>query len=281
MGSALSENLIAAGYEVHGYDLDPRRVDSFSELGGSAQPSAGRVGTLCSLVMLSVRDSNSVREVVHGAEGLLSGDRAVTTIIDTTTGDPDSTVEMAKYLKGEGISYLDATISGSSEQIRKRKGVFLVGGEPDTFDRIRPILSLLSETFYYVGPSGAGSKTKLASNLILGLNRLALAEGLVFAERLGLDLSQFLEILRKTPAYSAAIDVKGEKMLSGDFSPQSKISQHRKDLDIILSYSEKLHQQLPLTRVHHQVLRMAENNGLAEADTSAVLAQLRDMIEEE
>lgn len=277
----MSENLLAAGYEVHGYDLDPKRVASFSDIGGTPQPSSGRIGTLCGLVMFSVRDSNSVREVVCGKEGLLSQEPAVTTIIDTTTGDPDSTVEMAEYLKGAGISYLDATISGSSDQIRKKKGVFLVGGDPDEFDRIRPILSELSETFYYVGPSGAGSKTKLASNLILGLNRLALAEGLVFAERLGLDLPQFMEILRKTPAYSAAIDVKGEKMLAGDFSPQSKISQHRKDLDIILSYGEKLRQQLPLTRVHHRVLQMAEQNGLAEADTSAVLAQLRDMIEEE
>ena len=134
---------------------------------------------------------------------------------------------------------------------------------------------MLSEKVFYVGPSGSGSKAKLASNLILGLNRLALAEGLVFAEKLGLELESFLELLKVSPAYSVAMDVKGRKMLDKDFVPQSKIRQHHKDVSIILKYAEKVGQQLPLSRVHLDVLEKAIEAGDGELDNAAVIGEIR------
>ena len=113
--------------------------------------------------------------------------------------------------------------------------MILIGGEPAADESCLDLFRVLSEKHYYLGQSGAGSRAKLASNLILGLNRLVLAEGLVFAERLGLDLPAFLSMLKTTPAYSCAMDAKGQKMLQGDFSPQSRITQHHKDLRIILN----------------------------------------------
>jgi 3-hydroxyisobutyrate dehydrogenase-like beta-hydroxyacid dehydrogenase len=126
-----------------------------------------------------------------------------------------------------------------------------------------------------MGPSGSGSKTKLATNLVLGLNRLALAEGLVFAEKLGLDLPTFLDVLRAGPAYSAAIDIKGHKMLESDFTPQSRIRQHRKDVSLILKYALAQNQDLPLSRVHFDILDSAIAAGDGELDTSAVLKEIR------
>jgi 3-hydroxyisobutyrate dehydrogenase-like beta-hydroxyacid dehydrogenase len=151
----------------------------------------------------------------------------------------------------------------------------MVGGDKAAFEACSNILEALSEKVFYVGPSGHGSKAKLASNLILGLNRLVLAEGLVFAEKLGLDLAAFLELLKTTPAYSAAMDIKGEKMLKGDFTAQARIRQHHKDVSLILKYAEKTGQELPLSKVHLDVLEKAITAGDADLDNSAVIKEIR------
>jgi 3-hydroxyisobutyrate dehydrogenase-like beta-hydroxyacid dehydrogenase len=275
VGAALAGNLLKSGYRVYGYDIDSSRRELFGEMGGTTMESAAAVAARCTVALLSLPDTATVLNAVEGAQGLLQASRIPRIIIDTTTGDPEQTMALAGRLQSRGVGFLDATISGSSEQIRDREGVFLIGGKRTDHDACEPIFRTLAKKYFYIGSSGSGSKTKLASNLILGLNRLALAEGLIFAEKLGLDLHRFLEVIRHTPAYSAAIEVKGEKMISGDFSPQSKISQHRKDLRIILEYGRKLRQPLPLSESHYNILGSAEENGLGNADTCAVIEQLR------
>ena len=150
----------------------------------------------------------------------------------------------------------------------------MVGGDKIAYEKCMDIFQTLGAEIFYLGISGNGSKAKLASNLILGLNRLALAEGLVFADKLGLDTKAFLELLKVTPAYSAAIDVKGKKMLEGDFDPQARLRQHHKDVSIILKYSEQLGQELPLSKVHLDVLNKAIAAGDGDLDNSAVIREI-------
>ena len=128
---------------------------------------------------------------------------------------------------------------------------------------------------FYVGPSGCGSKAKLATNLVLGLNRLVLAEGMVFAEKLGLPLDTFLRLLKVSPAYSAAVDVKGEKMLKNDFEPVSRIRQHHKDVSLMLKHANRHNQRLPLSDAHLKILERAIAAGDGELDTSAVIKEIR------
>lgn len=275
VGTALARSLLADGYSVLGFDIDETRAQALISLGGSAAPSAAAVGRACSCVILSLHNSDIVRDVVEGADGLMSEGTTVTLIIDTTTGVPADTIALEQRLLDRGCAYLDATISGSSAQIGRREGVFLVGGRPAAFDRASEILNCCATRVFHVGPPGDGAKTKLASNLILGLNRASLAEGFVFAERLGLDLSRFAEILRHTPASSAALENKAEKMITGNYEPQSRVAQHRKDLDIILEHGQRNGQPLPLTAIHHRLLKEAERMGLADADTAAVIEAIR------
>jgi len=275
VGTALAESLLAAGFEVVGFARSVASREALVRRGGRAAASARAIGEEVERVILSLPDSPAVDEVILGPEGLLAGTARVRVILDTTTGDPERTEALAAHLAGRGIYLLDAPISGSSQQIRERKGVFLIGGDASAYERCRDLIEALAERHYLLGNPGAGARAKLATNLILGLNRLALAEGLVFAERLGLDLGPFLALLKVTPAYSCAVDVKGQKMLQGDFTPQSKISQHHKDLRIILDYAERLGQDLPLARVHEAILARGMAAGEGELDTSAVIRQLR------
>jgi len=277
VGTALAENLLARGFDVIGFARREASRANLTHLGGRAATSVSEVARTARRVVLSLPDSDVVDEVVLGSGGLLKSATSLWFILDTTTGEPERTEGLARRLREHGIQLLDAPISGSSEQIRRRQGVVLVGGDRPTFEACEDLFRVFAERYYYLGASGAGSRAKLASNLILGLNRLALAEGLVFAERLGLDLPAFLAMLKTTPAYSCAMDVKGEKMLRGDFAPQSKAAQHHKDLRIILDYAANAGQALPLATLHKEILEQAMEAGEGDLDTSVVLQVLRRM----
>ncbi len=281
VGTAIAERLLAEQFDVVGFDIDSTKCEHLEQLGGKAVSNPAQVAEQADRVVLSLPDTDVVLQVVEGPGGILeaipilSGPRY---IIDTTTGEPDETAALAQRLARRGIHFLDAPFSGSSRQLRDKEIVFMVGGNNKAFDECKDIFDALGEKVFYVGESGSGSKAKLASNLVLGLNRLTLAEGLVFASKLGLDPQAFLELLKVTPAYSAAMDVKGKKMLDGDFTAQARLRQHHKDVSIILEYSEKLGQELPLSRVHLDVLEKAIEAGDGDLDNSAVIREIKRRI---
>jgi len=277
VGVSLTKNLLSHGFDVVGFDIIKSKRLNLNQLGGKAVFSPREVALEVNRVILSLLNSDIVREVIEGPNGLLQAGKMPKYIIDTTTGDPKKTEILAKKLLNRGIYFLDSTISGSSEQIQNRQGVFMVGGNKEAFESCRDIFKALAEKYFYIGPSGSGSKAKLASNLILGLNRLVLAEGLVFAEKIGLNVKNFLSLLKSTPAYSCAMDVKGCKMIEKDFKPQSRIIQHNKDLKIILKYAKKMGQELPLTHIHKKILEEIIIAGEGEMDNSIVVKYIKNL----
>ncbi len=284
VGTAMAERLLAEEFDVVGFDIDSAKCEHLEQLGGKTVSNPAQVAEQADRVVLSLPNTEVVLEVVEGPSGILEaksrgGSRtAPTYIIDTTTGDPEETAALAKRLAKQGIYFLDAPFSGSSQQVRDKEIVFIVGGDKTAFEECKDIFDALGEKVFHVGESGNGSKAKLAGNLILGLNRLALAEGLVFASKLGLDPEAFLELLKVTPAYSAAMDVKGKKMLDGDFTTQARLRQHHKDVSIILKYAEKAEQELPLSKVHLDVLEKAIAAGDGDLDNSAVIREIERRI---
>lgn len=275
VGTALAQVLLEKGFQLTGLDIDPERCRLLQERGGKVAGSASELVASVDCLMLSLPDSSVVDRVMTGDDGVLQSEILPACCIDTTTGDPEDTVRIERLCAERNMFFLDATISGSSKQIARRQGVFMVGGDEGAFKRCRPVLDVLSDKVFYLGPSGSGSRAKLAGNLILGLNRAALAEGLVFAEELGLDLESFLELVKQTPAYSAVMDTKGEKMIRADFTPESRIRQHRKDVSLILKCAEKAHRQLPLSAVHLDLLEKAIAAGDADLDNAALIKELR------
>jgi len=312
VGTAIAESLLRQQFDVVGFDIDSARCEHLKELGACPtdkpprllveDKSGGRraivLGGPAELaqevecVILSLPDTQTVQQVTallsegwnrsregpgsarDEGRGTSDEQRATRYVIDTTTGDPDATMALAERLRKQQIYLLDATISGSSQQVRNRQAVFMVGGDKAAFEKCQDIFRAITDKVFYLGPSGNGSKAKLASNLVLGLNRLALAEGLVFARKLGLEPQAFLELLKVTPAYSAVMDTKGKKMVDGDFTPQARIRQHHKDVSLILKYAEKTGQELPLSRVHLDVLEKAVAAGDGDLDNSAVIREL-------
>jgi len=275
VGSAMAERLKADGFNVVGFDIDQAKRELLEQLGGQAVNSPAQAAEQADRIILSLPDTDAVLQVVEGPGGILEAKKVPGYIIDTTTGEPDKTAALAKRLTGYDVYFLDAPFSGSSQQVRDKEVIFMVGGEKAAYEECMDIFKALGAKVLYLGGSGNGSRAKLAGNLVLGLNRLALAEGLVFAAKLGLEPRAFLELLKVTPAYSAAMDVKGEKMLDGDFTPQARLRQHHKDVSIILKYAENLQQDLPLSKTHLDVLEKAIAAGDGELDNSAVIREIQ------
>ena len=274
VGSAIAERLKADGFNVVGFDIEKAKCEQLEQLGGQAVNSPAQVAEQAGRIILSLPDTDAVLKVVEGPGGILEAKKVPGYIIDTTTGEPDKTAALAQRLARRGIYFLDAPFSGSSRQVREKDVIFMVGGEKAVYEKCMDIFKALGAKSFYLGASGNGSRAKLAGNLILGLNRLALAEGLVFAAKLGLEPRAFLELLKVTLAYSAAMDVKGKKMLEGDFTPQARLRQHHKDVSIILKYAENSGQELPLSKVHLEILQKAIEAGDGELDNSAVIREI-------
>jgi 3-hydroxyisobutyrate dehydrogenase-like beta-hydroxyacid dehydrogenase len=244
---------------------------AFGRTGGAAASDAGAVFARCDRVLLSLPSHREVNAVVQDHAGVM---RRGQVIIDTTTGDPTSSERLAAVLGEKGISYLDATVSGSSTQVRDGAAVMMVGGESAAYAACTDLFSLLSRATFHTGVAGTGAKMKLVTNLVLGLNRAVLAEGLALAQGLALDPNLTLAIMRRSPAYSRAMDAKGEKMIRGDFAPEARLSQHLMDVRLIVDRGTEAGLPMPLSHAHRGLLEAAESAGLGGLDNSAIIRVL-------
>ncbi len=270
MGTALAERLMGAGHDVCGWDLVPDRCHVLNLPRGTIASGIAEVMANCHRVVLSLPSHVAVAEVLESAESVLRGGQI---IIDMSTGDPNAAVTQSVSLSQRGIEYVDATVSGSSEQLRNGQAVILVGATAAGYRNCEDLFRCLAEKTFHTGVPGSGARTKLVTNLVLGLNRAALAEGLCFARHLDMDLDKTLQILRESMSYSRIMDTKGEKMLRGDFTPQARLSQHLKDVQLILS-AAGTESYLPLTETHRMLLERAEQMGLGQLDNSAIVAAI-------
>jgi 3-hydroxyisobutyrate dehydrogenase-like beta-hydroxyacid dehydrogenase len=226
LGSALAENLMAAGFPVRGYDVAPGAMRAHAERGGVLATSPADAAHGASVIMTCLMTAEIVREALLFADGALDAAAPGTVVIDASTIHPDGSATIAAELARRRIAMLDAPVGGSSGQARRREAPVVVGGDRAVFDRCRPILDAIARTVHYVGPNGSGARAKLVINMVLGLNRLALAEGLLFGLRQGLDGPALLAVLKDSAAYSRAMDIKGERMLEGRYEPEGKLAQH-------------------------------------------------------
>jgi len=270
MGTALTERLLQGGYTVWVYNRTREKAQPLLALGArwADNPLA-----VCDRVLISLYTTDTVEEVLDRlADELRPGQ----ILIDTTTGEPEQMARLAARLADRGVQYLDAPISGSSEQTRRGDVTAIVGGPREAFEACRDLFERCAAKTIYAGPCGSGAKMKLVSNLVLGLNRAALAEGLVFAQAIGLDAAAALEVLMNTMAHSRIMETKGRKMVEGDFRTQARLSQHLKDIRLILAGAAAAGQALPLSEVHCQLLEAAEAAGFGDADNSAVIRAFTD-----
>jgi 3-hydroxyisobutyrate dehydrogenase-like beta-hydroxyacid dehydrogenase len=272
VGQALAQRLLAAGFRVHGFDLREEARAALVAAGGQAATVA-EIGARCECVVLAVFDTRDVVGVVGALCEPTPG--KTRTILDCSTGDPEALRELAAQLRGRGMAFIEGPLSGSSQQIAAGEATQLLGGDAEDIARGMDVLDAITHKRVHVGPAGMAAKAKLATNLVLGLNRAVLAEGMAFAESLGIAPDTFLALVLATPARSAAAEVKGPMMASGHFEPQSRIRQHLKDVGLMLEAAHAAGQPLPLSETHAQLMRAAIAAGDGDLDNAAIIRQWR------
>ena len=264
MGSALTERFHAAGHPLVGYDI---RENALAAFPGEVRTSSREVFQTVRTVVFSLPNSSIVWDVILRSFPIAPGAR----IIDTTTGDPAWSAIIGDNLAKMGVDYLDATLIASSRDVREGQAVVTAGGRKGAFDACVPLFQTFAKQWFHVGLWGSGSRAKLAVNLVLGLNRAVLAEGLSFAKAYGLDPQLMLEVLRSGIAYSRTMDVKGPKMLAEDFTPVARLAQHLKDVKLILEAARGCGANVPMSELHESLLANLVDRGLGDLDNSAVI----------
>ena len=274
MGSACARRLMQAHFEILAYDVDQAKLAAIAETGARPAASIAELATACDTLVIAVFNTEQVEQVIEGAGGVLDATKSAPQpriLICVSTCDPDRLAALAARAASRGAQFLEVPISGTSRQVADGAGVGLIGGERAVMDRAAAVLEAVCPRRYYLGDAGNGSRAKLAVNLILGLNRAALAEGLVFAERLGLDRAALLEVARGSAAYSQAMDIKGPLMARREYrNPQSRVDQSLKDFRLMLDQARAAGQELPFAGVYAQMLEDCMQHGEAEWDNAAI-----------
>jgi 2-hydroxy-3-oxopropionate reductase len=269
MGTAFAERFVEHGYHVAVWNRT--REKSFPLVARGAQWSDNPLAD-CQRVIISLYTTDVVEAVLAELYAGLQEDQI---LIDTTTGESVRTAALGARLAARGVRYLDAPVSGSSLQTRAGEATVMVGSDNATFAACADLWQVMGRKVFHVGPCGSAARMKLISNLVLGLNRAALAEGLAFAEALGVSPAAALEVMAGSHAYSRAMDVKGRKMVERDFSVQARLSQHLKDVRLMLDAARAAGLALPLTETHRRLMEQAEAAGLGDRDNSAIVEVLR------
>jgi 3-hydroxyisobutyrate dehydrogenase-like beta-hydroxyacid dehydrogenase len=274
MGEVYAQRLLDASIPVSGFDIDPARRDRLAAIGGSPARSIAELAGPARCIIIAVFSTEQAEDVVEN-HVLPALNGAGKIVLCMSTCDPDRVAALAERVIPRGIRYLDVPVSGTSDQVRRGDGVALIGGDVAIAADVNDVLDALFVRRFHVGKIGDGGRAKLAVNLILGLNRLALAEGLVFAECLGLDPAAFLDVARGSASYSQVMDTKGPKMVRADFSPEGRVKQTLKDVRLMLDQAAGVGQVLSMLEVHADVLEACLHAGEADLDNSAVIKEVR------
>ncbi len=271
VGHALAVRLQACGYSVTGLDPSPAARDSARAAGIALADTAQEMAGQSEAIVICVLDDPMLRSCTTA---IAAQPGMVKLVLSCVTASVQATEQAAGLIQGLHMDFADMPLLGSSRQIGQGEALGLLGASDSVLERWSALFANVCPRYRHVGKAGYGVRAKLACNLVLGLNRAALAEGLALATTLGLDGTDFLGLLRESPAYSRAVDVAGVRMVARDFTPASRIRQHRKDLALILQQGEQADLNLSLTAAHAELLDRAIAQGLGDQDNVAVIAAI-------
>ncbi|WP_329173663.1 2-hydroxy-3-oxopropionate reductase [Streptomyces sp. NBC_01477] len=271
MGSPMSENLIAAGYDVTGYTLEPEKLARLEAGGGTAAGSGGEAVEDADVIITMVPASPQVEAVAYGEHGILAHARCGALLIDTSSITPQTSIDLAKAAAAKGIRVLDAPVSGGEAGAVEAVLSIMVGGDAEDFAQARPILDALGTTVVLCGPHGAGQTVKAANQLIVAVNIQACAEAVVFLEKSGVDLSAALEVLGGGLAGSTVLTRKKANFLDREFAPGFRIDLHHKDMGIVTDAARTVGAALPVGSVVADLVASLRAQGDGGLDHSALL----------
>jgi 2-hydroxy-3-oxopropionate reductase len=276
MGTPMAGHLLKTGYKVVVYDVVAKQLEPLVASGAEAGRSCEDVGARSNVVISMVPDSPDVEKAYLGTNGILAGAKSGTLLVDMSTVSPVVAVKVAKAAAEKGCLMLDAPVSGGDVGAKNATLSIMVGGEPEVFEKAKPILQVFG-TPTFCGPSGAGQIVKACNQIQVALNFIGMAEALVLGAKAGVDPSVVVKVLSSGYAQSRVMDVRGPRIIKGDFEPGFRSRFHYKDLNIIRETARAFGCCLPASALAHELFSAMQANGWGDLDHSAVIKVIEQL----
>src|ERR1700680_3488920 len=275
MGSAMSGNLIGAGFSVLGYDVLAARRGALAKAGGQAARSGHDLAARAPIIITSLPSVDALHSV---AAELAHAHHRDQIVIETSTL-PIATKDYArKLLAVQGVTLLDCPLSGTGAQARVKDLAVYASGSRSAYRRCIPVFEEVARTHYFLGPFGAGSKMKFLANLLVAIHNVSAAEALVLGMKAGLDPATMVKVLGDGAGSSRMLQVRGPMMVRSDYTDAAmKVGVWQKDMRIITDFARELDCPTPLFAATSAIYNAAMAQGFAEADTAAVCAVLESL----
>jgi 3-hydroxyisobutyrate dehydrogenase-like beta-hydroxyacid dehydrogenase len=245
MGNPMARNLLKAGFPLVVWNRTKARADELIREGAKFGTSPRDTAAQVDVLFMIVSDPPAVEEIMWGAEGALAGLRRGSTLIDSSTISPDLARSEGAACAEKGVDFLDAPVTGGDWGAKKGELIFMIGGKPEVFERMKPVFEAMGKKFFLLGPNGAGQTVKLAMNLILALEVEALAEALALVTKAEIPGEKLVEVMQSSMARAGVLDVKAPSMLKNEFPASFPLRLMHKDIRLALELATKEGVDLP------------------------------------
>jgi 3-hydroxyisobutyrate dehydrogenase-like beta-hydroxyacid dehydrogenase len=266
MGGAITRNLLAAGIEVRGYDIDASRFEALKPA-GVAVKSAGEAAQGADVLLTSLPSIKALDDTVAG---LLAAKAAGLVVAELSTLPIEAKEKARAALTGGGITLLDCPLSGTGAQAVTRDLAVYASGERAAYDRVEPVFRGFARATHYLGAFGNGSKMKFIANLLVAVHNVASAEAMVLGMKAGLDPDTIVKVIASGAGNSRVFELRAPLMATGDYAPTMKIDIWQKDMVIIAEFARTLGVPLPTFAASAPVYDAAQAAGFGGEDTAAV-----------
>jgi 3-hydroxyisobutyrate dehydrogenase len=271
MGNHMARNLLKAGYDLTVHNRSRSIVEQLAQEGARPATSPAEVAAASSYVVTSLPGPLEVESVYLRPHGIIEGVQPGAVLIDTSTIDPGLHRRIAAAAAEKGAGYLDAPVSGGPGGARDGTLSIMVGGAAETLEKARPLLEVLGQNIYYMGPVGTGAIIKLVNNMLLAINCAGVCEGLVLAAKAGLDPAQVVEVISNSSGTSRMFVYGAPSVLKRDFSPGFMVDSLHKDVYLALALGRELGVRLLEGSQASQVLEEARSAGFGR---NSIFAQI-------
>jgi len=277
MGSRMVKRLLDAGHSVSGYNRTKSKAQWLLDLGMKWADTPRAAAQAGDFVFSMVTNSEALRAVTEGPDGILAGLAAGKIYIDMSTVSPAAIHATARKVEAKGAEMLDAPVSGSQITVEEGKLTFMVGGKPETFDKVLPILHDIGPKATHVGANGLAVSMKIATNLSLAVQMLAFSEGVLLAEKSGIPRETAVEVLVNSVMASPMVKYRGPFVLKMPDEAWFDVNMAQKDVMLALEMGVQLDVPLPTTAVANQMLTAARAMGYAKEDFAVLFEVLAEM----
>ncbi len=271
MGRGMAANLLKKGFSLVVYNRTRARAEELGKSGAEVAESPADVARRSDIIIIMVTDGPDVEHVLFGEKGVAEGCRKGQIIIDMGTNSPEYSVSFSERLKKCGAEFLDAPVTGGDVGAREGTLTIMVGGNRDTFEKVRDVFEAMGKTLVYAGPVGSGQKMKLVNQVSVALQMLALTESLELAKAAGLNVDDVYRVLSTGGARSFTVESYMPRIMKGDMEPGFRAAHLRKDLGYAVRLASELNVPLPGTGLAFELYKALVNRGLGEKGTQALI----------